>query len=221
MLREDYAELAYPLGASGARFGRDDLPPDPLRHAPAPDFGPRGSLRRTGSGRSRAPPSEAGGSLPRPLRVALRSDGARRLGGALGGVASLRRPAAEGVSRRPGGSHLPGRSRDSGLDEPSLLVPHDHGDDPRAPLQGDRHRGLSVQGTLPGADQSMAGAPGEPDRGQQPAALRQAGPCGLRLLVEQHDRARAQHSSAGFRPAGSRAWRSRTCGRSRRPSCGV
>ena len=27
MLREDYPELAYPLGAPGARFGRDDLPP--------------------------------------------------------------------------------------------------------------------------------------------------------------------------------------------------
>jgi len=27
MLREDYAELAYPLGVPGARFGRDDLPP--------------------------------------------------------------------------------------------------------------------------------------------------------------------------------------------------
>ena len=27
MLREDYPELAYPLGAPGTRFGRDDLPP--------------------------------------------------------------------------------------------------------------------------------------------------------------------------------------------------
>ena len=27
MLREDYPELAYPLGAPGARFGRDELPP--------------------------------------------------------------------------------------------------------------------------------------------------------------------------------------------------